>query len=184
MRTTITILILSFLFTSCSKDDDKKNYTFRNSTNVDVIVRPFENLLDGAPMFNFEVPAGETRTYETDYDYSIFDLYSNTSNLNFSYKYDGDVRVIYGFQYKVAYKITGTSNSADITYVSSNGNTVQQTVSVPHTKGFASFGSDFKYISAQNNNDSGSIKVEYFYEDVLKSYDFCNSGYCIATASN
>ena len=179
-------LLLSYLilFSACSSEDEQNSYTFRNSTNVDVIVKPFENLLDGAPMFYFEIPAGETKTYKTDYQYSIFDIDSDVSNLNFSYNFQGDTRVIYGFQKKVMYKITGTSNSANLTYVNSSGNTIQTTVSVPHTIGFDSFSGNFKYISAQSNNSSGSIRVEYFYEDSLVDSGFCESAYCIATASN
>lgn len=183
MKKNILILIL-IVMTSCSKEEDKNNYEFRNSTSFGVVVSPYENLLDGAPNFAFNVNANETKTYSSEYMYSIFKITSNATNKNFSYKFSGNTRVIYSFEKMVLYKITGTASSADITYRSSSGNTIQSTVTLPYSIGYDYFASDFKYISAQNNTNTGSVKVELYYEDNLLSSDICSGNYCIATASN
>jgi hypothetical protein len=184
MKKITYIILLSILFNCSSNDDDSQRYTFRNSTEFEVIVSPVDQFLDGSPDFDLIIGAGETKTYTSDYMYSLFDITSNNTSNSFNYTFQNGTRVIYDFQYKVLYRITGTATSADLTYNSPSGDTGQITSSIPRDLGFSSFQDDFLYISAQNNNETGSISVEIFYEDNLKASDGCGGSFCIAEASS
>lgn len=184
----ITVLILTILiFIGCSSDDKKsqESYIFRNSTDFIVTVKPFKNLLDGAPDFEFTIPKGESKTYQSDYMYGAFDVSSTESTWCINYKINGDTRVIYAVEATVKYKITGSANKVNLTYATPNNGTVQKTVSLPYEIKFCDFGTkEFKYISAQNDSGNGSILVELFVEDNLKDFSSCSGGGCIATAQN
>jgi hypothetical protein len=184
MKKIIVLFVLCFVFIGCSSDDNKESYLFRNGTNFTVKIKPYENLLDGNPDFEFILMPKETKAYQSDYIYSIFKVNSSETERNFSYKFQGDTRVIYDFSKMVEYRVTGSAASANITYTGSNGSTYQSNVSIPHTIGFDYFANDFKYISAQNNTNTGYVKVELYVEDILNSSQTCSSAYCISTASN
>lgn len=184
MKKIIIALVVLFAFFGCSKDDPKEYYSFENRTNYKVKVKPIAKLLDGAPDFEFIINANESKTYESEYMYGIFEVTSTETTRNFDYKFSGDTRVIYSFGKMVEYKITGTAKSVDLTYSSSKGSTVQKTVNLPYTVSFDYFSNDFKYISAQNNTNIGSVKVELYIMDGLVSNNTCASAYCIATAHN
>jgi hypothetical protein len=184
MKKIILLFFLTLLTISCTGDDSKSNsYTFRNSTSFEVIVSSNEDFLDGAPNFNFPIPAGETGTYKSENRYFLFEIKSNESDKIFNYEFQGDTRVIYNFNDKVLYKILGNATSADITYSTPQGGTGQGTVSLPYNLRFDSFPDSFYYISAQNNNEFGNITVEIYYEDNKRATDFCSGSFCIATAS-
>lgn len=181
----LILLIISISVLGCSNDDNnQENYQFRNSTEFEVTVKPFKNLLDGAPDFEFTIKKGESKTYTSDYMYSIFDVSSKETSKLFDYKFDGDVRVISLLVPAVRYKITGTATSVDLTYKTSSGTTQQKTVNLPFEIEYPYYTGDFKYISAQNNSSSGSVRVELFIKESLVDTGFCNSEYCIATANN
>lgn len=179
----LIIFITLISLTSCENDDISSNdYTFRNPTEFDVIVKPnLELSQPNAPDFDFPVNAGETRTYKSDFIYGIFEINSNNTQRNFFYDLIGDTRVIYSFENKVEYRIYGTASSADLTYSTPSGGTGQTTVSLPHTIEYDSFEDGFLYISAQNNDEFGTINVEVYFEDNLKSSDSCSGSFCIAT---
>jgi hypothetical protein len=179
----ITLLIAIFSIFGCSKEDEKESYTFKNNTDYNVIVSPFENLLDGAPMFHLPINAHETKTYQSDYKYSIFDIKSSETTRSFTYDFLEDIRVI-NFTKIVEYRISGTATSVDLTYTDSTGSTRQKTVSLPYSLKFDYSASSFKYISAQNNSATGTVRVEIFIGDSFISSGFCSSAYCIATTHN
>ena len=177
-------MLLGVLALGCSSEDSKESYAFRNSTQFNVIVSPANNLLDGSPDFDFLVPAGQTKTYKSEHMYSVFDVSSNETDLNFAYKINGSTRDIYSFRKMVEYKITGNVPSANVTFATSNGGTSQGNVSLPHTIAYDYFANDFKYISAQSNHSASRIKVEIHYMDRLVASDECAGDFCIATSSH
>ena len=185
MKKIILGLVL-FVFIGCSSDDsnNQQTYKFRNSTDYEVIVKPFKNLLDGAPDFVFTIPKGESKTYTSDYTYSIFDVTSKETEKLFDYNFSGDVRIISLLVPAVIYKITGTATSADLTYKTPSGTTQQKTVNLPYEIEYSYYTDDFKYISAQSNSSSGSVRVELYIKNSLVTTGFCNDGFCIATAHN
>jgi len=85
---------------------------------------------------------------------------------------------------KVEYKISGTATSVSITLSNSTGGTEQYSdVILPKVYSYSNFSSNFLYISAQNNGDSGTVNVECYYEGVLKDSAHSEGAYVIATAS-
>jgi hypothetical protein len=181
----IVLLFIGILIFGCSADKDiQENYMFRNNTDYEVTVKPFKNLLDGAPDFAFTIPKRESKTYTSDYMYSAFDVSSTETTKLFDYDYEGDVRVISLLVPAVKYKITGTVSSVDLTFSTPSGGTQQKTVSLPHEIEYSYFADNFKYISAQSNSSSGSVRVELYIKNILVDTGFCNIGYCIATANN
>jgi hypothetical protein len=180
----LIIFVTITVLTSCIDDDLLSNdYTFSNPTIYDVKVKPnLELSQPDAPDFELNVNAGETKTYKSDFIYGIFEITSNTTDRNFFYDFEGNSNVIYSFEHKVEYKIYGTANSADLTYSTPSGGTGQRTVSLPYSIEYDSFGDSFLYISAQKNDEFGTINVEIYYEDNLRSSDSCSGIFCIATA--
>ncbi|TDE53798.1 hypothetical protein [Flavobacterium sp. GT3P67] len=183
----IILLLITIIFFGCSSNDDapKESYSFENRTDYNVTISPYDSKFDNAPDFEFKISPNEKKTYSSEYIYTAFKIKSSESIQNFTYKSRDGVRVIYSFHKALEYKITGTSKSADITYVGSNGETHQETVPVPYTVSYNQFGNDFKYISAQNNDKvGGGLTVELFIEDNLISSKTCGSFGCIVTAQN
>lgn len=75
-------------------------------------------------------------------------------------------------------------SSCSITYENEGGNTEQGSVSGSWSTGFEVEDGQFLYISAQNNNSSGTVSVE-IYVDGDKVENASSSGaYVIATASH
>jgi hypothetical protein len=93
----------------------------------------------------------------------------------------------------VVYKVGGTATQADITYEGPNGDTAQQSnVDVPLTR--VSDGGegmilknmrsgDFLYISAQNQNDSGTITCSIEIDGRVVETNTSYGGFTIATCS-
>ena len=83
----------------------------------------------------------------------------------------------------VAYTVSGSTNSASLTYANSQGGTVQQTVAVPWSIQYTMRAGDFLYISAQNQNDVGSVTSEIRINGYPFKTTTSNGAYVIATAS-
>ena len=83
----------------------------------------------------------------------------------------------------VTYAVSGSTNKASLTYSNSQGGTAQQTVSLPWSTQYTMKAGDFLYISAQNENASGSVTTEIR----INGYAFKNTtsvgAYVIATSS-
>ena len=83
----------------------------------------------------------------------------------------------------VTYAVSGTTNKASLTYSNSQDGTVQQTVSLPWSIQYTMKAGDFLYISAQNQNESGSVTTDiringYAYKNTTSA-----GAYVIATSS-
>ena len=83
----------------------------------------------------------------------------------------------------VTYTVTGSTNAANLTYQNSQGGTVQQKVGVPWSFEYTMKDGDFLYISAQNENATGSVTTEIRINGFLYKTTTSNGAYVIATAS-
>lgn len=82
---------------------------------------------------------------------------------------------------KVRYEVTCAS--CDLTYSNSSADTEQRTIATSWNYEFNAEGGQFLYISAQNNNSSGSVAVKILLNgDTFKSAS-SSGAYVIATAS-
>jgi len=86
--------------------------------------------------------------------------------------------------YDVEYKVTGTAFTVDVTYVNEDGGTSQESdVSVPWSYSFRRAEGEFVYISAQNQGNTGTVKVIIFRDGYLFKTSTSEGAYVIATAS-
>jgi hypothetical protein len=85
--------------------------------------------------------------------------------------------------YYVTYAVSGTTKSAGLTYANSQGGTVQEIVSVPWSKQYILKTNDFMYISAQNQQDSGSVITEIRVNGIAVKTTTSTGKYVIATSS-
>jgi len=93
----------------------------------------------------------------------------------------------------VTYKVEGTTKGASITYENSSGDTSQQSdVDVPLTRKsdgghgielYNMHGGDFLYISAQNNQEYGSVTCIIEVDGVVVKRNTSSGGFTIATCS-
>ncbi len=91
---------------------------------------------------------------------------------------------IYGSEYKVEYRISGSAPSVFVTLANATGGTEQYSgVKLPKVYRYKVFSSNFLYISAQNEGDSGTVTVECYYNGSLKDSATSSGAYVIATAS-
>jgi len=87
--------------------------------------------------------------------------------------------------HQVMYEVTGTAQSASLTYQNKDGGTSQESdVSLPWTYSFEGKGGDFVYISAQNNGETGSITVTIYRDSEVFRTSTSTGAYTIATASD
>ena len=85
--------------------------------------------------------------------------------------------------YKVKYEITGTATSVSITLSNAQGGTEQGDYKVPFSKTFTFSPGDFVYISAQNNNDHGTVICKIYVDGVEVKSSTSTGAYVIATCS-
>lgn len=83
----------------------------------------------------------------------------------------------------VQYKITGTASEVAVTLSNPTGGVEQYNVGVPHTFSYSSFPGWYLYISAQNQDDHGSVTVEIYVNGKLYKTSTSSGAYVIATAS-
>jgi len=85
---------------------------------------------------------------------------------------------------EVTYEISGTAESASITLSNPTGGTEQNDmVYLPRTYDYYSFPNDYLYISAQNNGETGSVKVSIYVKGNLFKTSTSTGSYVIASAS-
>lgn len=177
------IVCISFLITSCEKDD-KYEDVFKNNTSYNVKVEPHPLILEyNNATFELYLAPNETKSIKSNELYGLFQVTSKEIDKAFSYKLTDNINVIYCYDYKVRYVISGTAKEADLTYSTPNGGTGQCTRTLPYSVNYKEFGSSFLYISAQNATSIGSISVEIYFEDRLVASDSASGSYVIATAS-
>ena len=84
----------------------------------------------------------------------------------------------------VEYRVGGTTTRASVTYANSSEGTSQATVNVPWSYSFDSARSgQFLYISAQNDRDTATVRVQIYRRGSLFKESESTGGFVIATAS-
>ena len=84
----------------------------------------------------------------------------------------------------VYYKGTGTARAVNITLSNAQGGTEQYSnIAVPFSFAYNNFPSNFMYLSAQNQGESGSITVESYLNGNLIKRSSSSGAYVISTAS-
>lgn len=86
----------------------------------------------------------------------------------------------------VKIEVTGTASSVDITYqdLASNDPAQDSGRAVPYWRSWANIpDGTFVYISAQNDDDSGSVTCEITVDGILWKTTTSNGGYVICTSS-
>jgi hypothetical protein len=93
--------------------------------------------------------------------------------------------------FTIRYEVTGSCKTVDITVSNETEDTEQHSdVPVPYTKTFTvrvsgeSYDYYFAYISAQNNQDSGSVTSTIYVNDKVRKTATSTGAYVIATASD
>lgn len=87
--------------------------------------------------------------------------------------------------YDIKYTVECDSGTVFITYENNDGDTSQRTeAETPWEYKFKGAEDDFLYVSAQNNQDYGSITVKIKKDGKVIAEDSCDGEYCIATASD
>lgn len=81
-------------------------------------------------------------------------------------------------------KYTVNCASCDLTYENSTGNTEQRSMSNTWQYEFNAYKDAFYYISAQNNNSSGSVTVKILIDGRVVDEATSTGAYVIATASH
>jgi hypothetical protein len=181
----IGILFL-FILISCSEDDlSTTKYSFYNSTEYELNIVA-SNISIGNNDFSYNINPQESISFTLSDFTGLFDFIPiiQTDRV-FDYKFNisdsFDYRII-DYEYEIKYVVSGTANSALITYNTSSGGTGQTTRSLPYELSYKNFGDDWVYLSAQGEDGYGYVIVEIFVEDNLK-YTSQAGGFNIATVS-
>lgn len=84
----------------------------------------------------------------------------------------------------VEYRVDGTATQGAMTYSNASEGTSQVTANLPWNVKFTSTkAGQFVYISAQNQNDTGSVHVSIFLNGTLYKESISSGAFVIATAS-
>lgn len=85
--------------------------------------------------------------------------------------------------HSVTYYVFGTTSSVSLTYNNEQGGTEQETASLPWKKTFNIQSASILYISAQNQQSDGDIRVGILVDDNAFKHSQASGGYTIASAS-
>ncbi len=85
--------------------------------------------------------------------------------------------------YRVTYKITGSASRASITYENEQGGTEQGVVKIPWERSLTAKKLQFLYISAQNEDEFGSITCEIWVDGIKWRESTSSGAYVISTCS-
>lgn len=86
--------------------------------------------------------------------------------------------------YRIEYRVSGTTRSADLTYTNRTGDTEQADRQfTPWDLEFDARSGQFLYISAQNNAESGTVKCQIFVNGIEVKQAESRGAYVIATCS-
>ena len=83
--------------------------------------------------------------------------------------------------YNVKYSVTGTASHVFITYENSSGGTSQEDTTSPWSYTFTAEIGFWTYLSAQNQDDCGSVIVTIYRDGEVFKTSTSNGGYVIAT---
>jgi hypothetical protein len=83
------------------------------------------------------------------------------------------------------YEVTGTATSVRVTITDKNGGTAQHTVDIPWSYSFDKLENEniFLYLSAQNQDNEGTVTVKIYIEDKVIKETTSSGAYCIASAN-
>lgn len=168
-------------FYSCDKDDDYSHkYTISNTTNFDL---RFESIVNDDILL---LDKNETKTFKSNTMAQLFKIIPTpNSPLVFDVKESSSNNfTVYTYDYQIKYSITGTAERAMATYNNSNGETLHYTSNIPFEIGIKRFLDSFFYISAQNQDEDGSVTVTIYYKGQQIKTSTCTAAFCIATAHN
>ncbi len=178
-RIAFTLVILNSLTGCYTEPDLSEKYFFKNNTDFSVSISA-----TGKDIFTITVEPHKTETITTDEHFVLIDIAPiDNTDRRFNWNLDENDYEVYDFNYDVSYVITGTASKAMLTYNRNNGDTGQKTVNIPSSVNYKFFEDSFVYISAQNDTNNGSVKVEILIEDKKIYSDEVFSAYGIATAS-
>jgi hypothetical protein len=83
----------------------------------------------------------------------------------------------------ITYQVDGSAKFVSLTYNNEEGGTQQRKVSLPWKESFETKPGSFLYISAQNQNEYGSLTVSIFVDGKPFRTSYASGGYTIASAS-
>lgn len=84
----------------------------------------------------------------------------------------------------VTYAVAGTTSSASMTYQTPDGSAQEAGVSVPWSHSFTATEGQFLYISAQNQNDYGTVAVSIKVDGTEVKHSVSSGAYVIADTSD
>lgn len=84
---------------------------------------------------------------------------------------------------KVTYSVTGSTRSASLTYTNGSNGTEQRTVDLPWSASFEGTPGQHIYLSAQNQEDTGSVRVTISVNGREVKRSDSSGAYAIATAN-
>lgn len=84
---------------------------------------------------------------------------------------------------RVVYNVTGSAGSASLTIQNAQGGSEQMTVGLPWTRSFTAPPGTFVYVSAQNQDDHGTIACEITADGVTVQSANSSGAYVIAGCS-
>jgi hypothetical protein len=93
-------------------------------------------------------------------------------------------RTIASPTYKVTYRVKGTAGRVALTYRNREGGTEQSVAPLPWQVSFDARAGSFLYVSAQNQDTSGSVTCEILLEEVTRSTTTASGAYVIAECAN
>ena len=86
--------------------------------------------------------------------------------------------------YTVVYRISGSARSVDLTYQNASASSEQaRSKPVPWNMTFSAHPGEFLYVSAQNNDASGTVKCELLVNGTVVKSAESNGAYTIATCN-
>lgn len=193
----LVVLVLSVVFVAACEDptssernggtDDDSSDDAEQTYDITVVNETDFSLTIDSNLDRFErfsVASGETKTIQATSTTVFFDISGDTGEYTVSYDRDGTAYTLIQYEYYLEYEISGTTSSVSVTLNNPSGNTEQfDPVSVPHTYSYKTFPDSFYYISAQNNESSGSVTVSIYRRGKLIETATSSGAYVIASAS-
>ena len=85
--------------------------------------------------------------------------------------------------YTVEYKVSGSASSVSLTYKNSTGGTEQKDVYTPWSTSFKCMPGNFLYLSAQNEDKTGSVTCEIWVNGILYKTSTSSGAYVIASCN-
>jgi hypothetical protein len=86
--------------------------------------------------------------------------------------------------YKVTYRVRGTAGRVALTFRTGQGGTEHSVVPLPWQTSFDARGGSFLYVSAQNQDSTGSVTCEILLEEETRATSTASGAYVIAECAN